>query len=47
MINPNVIYNVAGSGLPYREKGLRDQVWDKFFERKMTMTLQEALKAED
>ncbi|KAF5383024.1 hypothetical protein D9615_005084 [Tricholomella constricta] len=48
MINPDVIYEVAGSGLPYREKGLtREQVWDKEFERKTALALKEALEEED
>jgi hypothetical protein len=47
-IDPNVIYDVAGSGLPYREKGLtREQVWDKVFERKTALILKEALEEED
>ena len=47
MIDPNVIYDVAGSGLPYREKGLtRDQVWDKVFKTKTAITLRDALEAE-
>ena len=47
-IDPNIIYDVAGSGLPYREKGLtRDQVWYKVFERKTVNALKEALQAED
>lgn len=46
-IDPNITYEVAGSGLPYRPKFLkRDQVWDKIFERKTAAALKEALDAE-
>lgn len=48
LIDPNITYDVAGSGLPYHEKGLtRDQVWDKVFERKTAITLKEALEVDD
>jgi hypothetical protein len=44
-IDSEVIYNVAGSALPYCEKGLsREQVWDWVFERK---TLKETLENKD
>lgn len=47
-IDPDVIYDVAGSGLPYREKGLsREQVWDRVFERKTALALKETLENED
>ena len=47
-INPNIIYDVAGSGMPYREKGLsREQVWDKVFEAKSAAALKNALEKED
>ena len=47
-IDPDVIYDVAGSGLPYREKGLsREQVWDRVFERKTAIALKETLENED
>jgi hypothetical protein len=49
MIDPNIIYDVAGSGLPDRMEGnlKRDQVRDKVFKRKAAMALREALQAED
>ena len=47
-IDPDIIYDVAGSGLPYCEKVLmREQVWDKVFERKTTLALKEVLEEED
>lgn len=47
-INPEVIYDVAGSGLPYREKGLsREQVWDRVFEGKTALALKETLENDD
>ena len=47
-IDPDVIYHVAGSGLPYREKGLsREQVWNRVFERKTVLALKETLENED
>ncbi len=47
-IDPDVIYDVAGSGLPYREKGLsREQVWDRVFKRKTALALKETLENED
>jgi len=46
-IDPDVIYDVAGSGLPYREKVLsREQVWDRVFERKTALALKETLENE-
>src|SRR5882762_5128289 len=46
-INPNVIYDIAGSGMPYREKGLsHEQVWDKVFEAKTAMALKDVLEKE-
>jgi hypothetical protein len=47
-INPNIVYDVGGSGLPYREKGLtKEQVWDAVFERETALVLKEALEVED
>lgn len=47
-IDPNIIYDVVGSGLPYCKKGLtREQVWDKVFERKAALALKEVLREED
>ena len=50
MVDPNIIYDIVGSGLKYdRAKGLslaRDQVWDKVFKRKTVIALREALEAE-
>ena len=47
-IDPNVIYEVAGSGLPYPEKGVpRDQVWDMVFEKKTAFALKKVLEEED
>jgi hypothetical protein len=47
-IDPNIVYDVGGSGMPYREKGLsREQVWDAVFERKTAFVLKEGLEAED
>jgi hypothetical protein len=47
-IDPNIIYDIVGTGLPYREKGLtREQVWDKVFERKAALALKEVLEEED
>jgi hypothetical protein len=50
-IDPSIIYEVAGSGLPYREpeKGstLREQVWDTVFEKKSALALKESLEKED
>ena len=47
LIDPDVLYEVAGSGVPYREKDLsRDQAWDVVFEQKTAKTLLEALKAD-
>lgn len=50
LIDPNIVYEVAGSGLPYREKGLtREQVWDSdtVFERKTALVLKQSLEKED
>ena len=48
MTDPNIIYEVAGSGLPYREEAsTREQVWDTVFERKSALTLKESLERED
>ena len=50
MIDPSIVYEVAGSGLPSREKGSmiqREQIWDTVFERKAALALKEALKKED
>ena len=47
-IDPNITYEVAGSGLPYREKGLsRDQVWDRDFEMKTELALKDMLEKKD
>ena len=48
-IDPHVIYDVAGSGLPYREKQKlsREQVWDRVFKRKTALALKETLENED
>ena len=49
-IDPNIIYNIAGSGLIYREKpeGLsREQVWDRDFAERTAIILKETLEAED
>ncbi len=52
-IDPNVIYEVAGSGLPYPEKGnpekgmTREQVWDCVFEEKTALALKKVLERED
>jgi hypothetical protein len=41
------MYDVAGSGLPYREKGLtREQVWNKVVERKTVLALKAVLEEE-
>jgi hypothetical protein len=46
-IDPNVIYDIIGSGMPYREKRLsREQVWDKVFEAKTAMALRDVLEKE-
>ena len=46
-INPNVIYDIVGSGRPYCEKGLScEQVWDKVFKAKTAMALRDILKKE-
>lgn len=47
-VDPSVIYDIVGSGIPYREKGLsREQVWDKVFEVKTAMVLRSVLEKED
>ena len=47
-IDPDIIYDVAGSGLPYREKGLsREQVRVQVFERKAVLALKDTLENED
>jgi len=52
-IDPDVIYEVAGSGLPYPEKGIpekgtrRDQVWDCVFEKKTALALKKVLEEDD
>jgi len=52
-IDPNVIYEVAGSGLPYPEKGnhekgiSREQAWDSVFEKKTALALKKVLEEED
>ena len=47
-IDPSIVYEVAGSGLPYCEKGLtREQVWDTVFEKKSAFALKESLEKED
>lgn len=46
-INPNIIYDIAGSGIPYREKGLsQEQIWDKVFEGKTATALKNVLEKE-
>jgi hypothetical protein len=46
-INPNVIYDIVGSGMPFREKGLsREQVWDKVFKAKTARALKDVLEKE-
>ena len=47
-IDPDVIYDVVGSGLPYCEKGLsREQERDRVFKRNAALALKEALENED
>ena len=47
-IDPDLTHEVAGSGLPYREKGLsRDQVWDRDFEMKTELALKDMLEKKD
>ncbi len=52
-IDPNVIYEVAGSGLPYFDKGnsekgmTREQVWDSVFEKKTALALKKVLEKDD
>jgi hypothetical protein len=47
-VDPKITYFVAGSGLPYRVRGLtREQVWDRVFERKTALALKEVLEEED
>ena len=47
-IDPNVTYDVLGSGIAYREKKLsREQVWDRVFEMKTAVALKETLENED
>jgi hypothetical protein len=46
-INPNVIYEIAGPGLEYREKGIVSREWDKVFEAKSARALKEILSKED
>ena len=50
-VNPNIIYDIAGSGLMImssREKRLsREQVWDKIYEEKTSKALKYVLEKED
>ena len=47
-IDPDVVYDVIGFGLPYCEKGLsREQERDRVFKRNAALALKEALENED
>jgi hypothetical protein len=47
-INPNIVYWIVGPGLSVWEKGLlRDQVWDKVFERKAFLAVKDVLEESD
>lgn len=47
-IDPDRIYDVGGTGLPFHENGLmREQVWDRVFETKTALALKEALERKD
>lgn len=46
-IDPDVIYDVVGSGLPPFPNMKREYMWDRAFERKATLALEETLENED
>jgi hypothetical protein len=47
-IDPGIVYDIIGTGFPFREKGLSsEQVWDKVFEGKSSLALFSALQKED
>jgi hypothetical protein len=47
-VDPSVIYDIVGSGIPYRKKGLsQEQVWDKVFEVKTATALKSVLEKDD